>query len=137
MIKSILERIPRVDATDKEYQDFYSLFKTEKQRIGFLVELPIWDRIKDRIKNKPKYFEKGLEYIFNKCSQDKKIYPAQKILFSKFFRNKKDFESQYHLFKLYESIVNQPTLWEGMFLIYSNLENLDVFENLDTIYSKD
>ena len=54
MIKSILERIPEVGATDKEYQDFYSLFKTEKQRIDFLVELPIWDRIKDRIKNKPK-----------------------------------------------------------------------------------
>lgn len=124
---SLLYNPPEVGSKDIFYRDYFCLYKTKEKRKNILLQVTDNPNIKEAILKNPEYLEAGLSYIFSLTYKLKTIPKAPLLVKWKGYK-KADYKTRFSLLKLYDTVIAEPNLWQGMLMVYTNLEDLDVFD---------
>ena len=126
LLDQVMNVLPEADSDGNIWASFYQFFNTKEKRTKVLESIVDSKRI-NPIKSNPEYFESALEYIFKKSVEKEKVLPLHYLVNWKGYKKVRNQEIRHTLMSLYLKIINNDNLFQCLFLVYTDIDNIDSF----------
>ena len=126
LLDQVMNDLPDVNSDDYNWANYFQHFATKENRTKVLESIVESKRI-NPIKSNPEYFESALEYIFKKSVEKEKVLPLHYLVNWKGYKKVRNQEIRHTLISLYLKIINNDNLFQCLFLVYTDIDNIDAF----------